>query len=269
MELFRLKMPYQKELVIEVDCPELLFNFEKKYGRYIVACEQIEVPDIHITKVDGDTYTVTIGETATYTSHPVLLVDQFLFEHPSYDASVFAMHGAAVECKGKSYVFLAATTSGKTTLTSYLEHCGCGYVTDECVLLDRKTYTVYPFSTPLHLREGGVKVLERYGALPEDLHYFSEDNNSNCRYIYTPKKCVEQALPLGEIFFIERTETENALCKMTIQEKIAALMKSPITVYPIEIEYLKFLASLGTRYCKYLKYCDMNFVKEVLEQYET
>ena len=141
LELFRLKMPYQKELVIEVDCPELLFNFEKKYGRYIVACEQIEVPDIHITKVDGDTYTVTIGETATYTSHPVLLVDQFLFEHPSYDASVFAMHGAAVECKGKSYVFLAATTSGKTTLTSYLEHCGCGYVTDECVYIIGNAYT--------------------------------------------------------------------------------------------------------------------------------
>ena len=268
MKLLSLKMPYQRELIVGVDSPKLFSKLKIKYGIYIVDCEQSEVPDIRITKIDSSTYAIDMGGTVSTTSSPVLCIDKFLFEHPAYDTSVFAMHGAAVEWRGKCYVFLAATTSGKTTLTSYLVHCGCGYVTDDCVLLDRKTYMVHPFSTPLHLREGGLKVLERYGVLLGDLYCFSEDNNRTCRYIYTPKNCLEQALPLGEIFFIERTETENAICQLSIQEKIAALMKSPITVYPIEIEYLRFLASLGAKYCKCLRYCDMDFVKEIVQQYE-
>jgi len=270
LKLLKLKMPYQRELTIGVDSPKPFSDLKRKYGLYIVDCEeQGVIPDIHITKIDSDTYAIDIEGTVSRTSHPVLCIDQFLFENPSYDSAVFAMHGAAVEWREKSYVFLAATTSGKTTLTSYLVHCGCGYVTDDCVLLDRKTYEVHPFSTPLRLREGGLRVLARYEALPGDLYCISEDNNLTCRYIYTPKNCVQRALPLGEIFFIERTENENSLCEMTMQEKIAALMKSPITVYPIGAGYLRFLADLGIRYCKCLKYCDMNFVKEVLQQYES
>lgn len=269
MKLLRLKMPYQRELIIAVDTSKPFSDLKRKYGIYIVDCEeQGIIPDICITKIDSETYAVDIEGTVSKTSHPILCIDQFLFENPTYDAAVFAMHGAAVEWRGKCYVFLAATTSGKTTLTSYLVHSGCGYVTDDCVLLERNTHKVQPFSTPLHLRDGGLRVLARYDALPEDLYCISEDNNQICRYIYTPQNCVERALPLGEIFFIERTEHENSIREMLMQEKIVALMKSPITTYPIEPEYLRFLASLGKKYCKCLKYCDMNFVKEVLHQYD-
>ena len=269
MKLLSLKMPYQRELIIGADDPELLSNLKNKYGVYIVDSDRQDgIPDICVTKIDNDTYDINVGMAVSTTSHPVLCIDEYLFEHPSYDASVFALHGAAVEWNGKCYVFLAATTSGKTTLTSYLVYCGFGYVTDDCVLLDRKTNVVYPFSTPLHLRQGGVNVLERYGALPENLYCFNEDD-STCRYIYTPRNCVEQPLPLGEIFFIERTGTENSAREMSGAEKIAALMRAPITDYPVDAEYLRFLASLGAKYCKCLKYCDMDFVKEVLRQYES
>ncbi len=170
MKLSRLKMPYQSERIIGTDDPELLSHLKKKYGVYIVDCDRQEgIPDICIDNKEGNIYAVTIEGTVSITSHPVSCLDGYLFEHPSYEASVFAMHGAAVEWKGKSYAFLAATTSGKTTLTSYLVHRGFGYMTDDCVLLDRQTHMVHPFSTPLHLRRGGVEVLERYGALPEDL----------------------------------------------------------------------------------------------------
>ena len=68
---------------------------------------------------------------------------------------------------------------------------------------------------------------------------------------------------------MERTETENSVQEMSCTKKIAALMRSPITDYPVDAEYLRFLASLGTKYGKRLKYCDMDFVKEVLRQYES
>lgn len=267
MRSFLLKMPQQMERIIELDCPELIWKLEMKYGRYVSACESMRMADIRITKSGEAVYTLTIGDTVTQTAQPLVSVERFLFEHPSYDAGVLALHGAAVEWQGKCYVFLASTTTGKTTLTSYLAHCGFGYITEDCVLLDRSTHKVHPFPMPLHLREGGVKVLRRYDAVPVGLQCLRESEDGPCRYVYTPQCCVEKPLPLGEMFFIERTDSQNAVLSMTLTEKIAALMKSPITVYPVTAEYLHFLADLSTQYGKRLQYCDMNFVKEVIGQY--
>ena len=261
-------MPYQSERIIEIDCPDILLQLEIEYGHYINSCSMRKLADVRISKGDGANYNVVIGESVTQTQHPLFCVERFLFEHPSYDESVFALHGAAVEWKGKSYVFLASTTTGKTTLTSYLIHCGCGYLAEDCVLLDRSSYDLYPFTSPLHLREGGLDVLRRNHAMPAKLQTLHECDGS-CRYIYTPSNCVEKAIPLGEIFFIERTAARNVVLPMTTTEKIAALMRSPITVYPVTAEYLKFLAKLASRYCKRILYSDMNFVKEVIEQHAT
>ncbi len=268
MKSLLLKMPFQIERVIEVDCPEVRLELEKKYGHYINVCSSNRIADIRIKKSSEYGYVVTLGETVTQTSLPLFCVESFLFEHPTYDEAVFALHGAAVEWKGKGYVFLAPTTTGKTTLTSYLTSCGCGYLTEDCVLLDRSSLEIYPFSMPLHLREGGVEVLKRHSALPENLQRFHE-NNGACRYSYTPSNCVERAVPLGEIFFIERTGDQNTVLPMTAVEKIAALMKAPIMVYPITPKYLQFLAGIAARHCKCLRYSNMNFVKEVIEQYAT
>ena len=212
-------------------------------------------------------YTVTIENMVMNTAHPIFHLNRFLFDNPSYDDNILALHGAAIEWRGQCHVFLASTTTGKTTLASYLTHCGCGYLTDDCVLLDRKSYMVYPFSTPFHLREGGLNVLKKYNASPKNSSKLFE-RDGDYRYVYTPKNTVECAIPLREIFFLERTETENALLPMSATDKLAALLKSPITVYPITAEYLRLLSEIGKNYCKCLKYCDINFVKEVVMRYE-
>lgn len=268
MKLLSLKMPCQAEWIIETDCPEIVSKFEMKYGRYVSECKERRNADIKIFKDDGSNYAVTIEDRIIHTARPLFHLNRFLFDNPSYDDNVLALHGAAVQLAGKCYVFLGSTTIGKTTLTSYLIHCGCGYLTDDCVLLDRRSCTVHPFSMPLHLREGGVNVLEAYNALPKELGRLAEQDGI-CRYVYTPKNTVECAIPLGEIFFLERTETENSVLPMSATEKLTALLKSPITAYPITAEYLRFLSNLGKTYCKRLKYCDMNFVKEVITQYAT
>ena len=66
----------------------------------------------------------------------MLELDEIIFDNTNYDRRIFALHGAAVEWKGKGYLFLAATASGKTTLASYLTSQGFGYITDDCILLD-------------------------------------------------------------------------------------------------------------------------------------
>lgn len=265
MTLLLLKMPCQSMWGIETDCQEIIAKLKMKYGKYISDCEQPRTADIGILKGDSSIYTVTVGKTVWQTSNPLFYVDRFLFENPSYDINILALHGAAVEWKGKSYVFLAPTTTGKTTLTSYLTYCGCGYLAEDCVLLDRLTCKVYPFSRPLHLRKGGVDVLRQCHAIPMELQCLGDQNDS-CRYIYTPQNSIEHELPLGEIYFIELTESRNAVLPMTSAEKMMALMKSPITMYPITKDYLRLLTNLSTKYCKRLQYCDMNFVKEVIMQ---
>ena len=266
MKLLLLKMPFQKERIIETDCSKITEKLKIKYGSYIEICDLKNEADICIAKSGESDYCVTIGESVTYTAYPMCCVEAFVFENPTYDKSVLALHGAAVEWNGKGYVFLAATTTGKTTLTSYLTSCGYGYITEDCVLLDRQSFEIYPVLAPIRLREGGLNVLERYHALPTVLRKVCEGDES-CRYIYMPENCVDCAIPLGEIFFVERTEDENLVVSMTTTEKIAALIKSPIMAYPISPSYLQFLGGIAVKHCKGLRYKDMDFVKEVIEQH--
>lgn len=268
MKLLSLKMPHQAEWIIETDCPEIVSKLDMKYGKYVSECSEYKYSDIKMLKNDETDYAVTIEDSVIRTARPIFHLNRFLFDNPSYDDNILALHGAAVEWKGKCYVFLASTTTGKTTLTGYITRCGFGYLTDDCVLLDRVSCMVYPFSMPLHLREGGVNVLETYNAVPEELRKL-EEQDGICRYVYTPKNTIESPTPLGEIFFIERTDAENEVLRMSAAEKLTALLKSPITVYPLTAEYLRFLSNLGNNYCKRLRYCDMNFVKEVIEGYAT
>lgn len=268
MRTFLLKMPFQAEWRIAADCPRVIANLAMEFGRYITEAADDGAADFCIWKRDGADYEIFAGEVLYHSETPVHFLGRYLFEHPSYTPEVLAWHGASVEWQGRACVFLAATTTGKTTLTSYLVHSGFGYLTDDCVLLDRAELTVHPFTTPLHLREGGVAVLRERGALPENLVCF-EDKEGLCRYVYTPKNCVKRALPLGEIFLLERTEDENTLLPMTANEKLAALLRAPITPYPLSADYLRFLSDVGRCYGKRLQYADMDFVKEVIVGYGT
>ena len=173
------------------------------------------------------------------------------------------MHGGAVEYKNGAYLIVAATTSGKTTLTSYLVSNSFGYITDDCIILYRESFKIYPFTTPLHLRKGGYNALKALGCAPEN--YVFLDSVSIKRYVYTPNNSVSKPLPLKKIFFITRTEDTNILEEMNTTEKITALLKSPITEYEIDGSYLSFISKLSAIPCKRLYYSNMNYVAEVIK----
>lgn len=175
------------------------------------------------------------------------------------EKDIHLLHGAAIEWQRRAYVFLAPTTSGKTTLASYLTSNGFGYITDDCILLDKTNFYIHPNTTPIHLRNGGLDILKQYNAEPMHVKHINE------RYVYTPNNCITDALPISKIYFIKRTENENKVVQMNTITRITELMKSPIQEYQVTSEYIKFISHLAKFDCQYLLYSDMNYVAEVIK----
>ena len=262
MKKIVLTPPLQAPTVIATNIKALPEFLRLKYGAYVSDGTPFNREDIRILEEGGACSFATKEKTYT-TKAPLTELDRYLFEYPTYASSVLALHGAAVEWQGEAYLFLAATTSGKTTLTSYLTSYGFGYLTDDCILLDRSSFLVHPYTTPIQLRQGGLEVLRRYQAVPEHLERL-EENGEVLRWVYTPKSSVVQAVPLKRIFFLERNEDENHLIDLNATQRITALMKSPITNYPLSGDYLRLLARLAKIDCHTLRYCDMEYVKELI-----
>lgn len=255
--------PYQSTCHIATDCPALAELLVLKHGKYLSASvpRQAEL-EIEVIR-RADQYNLRFrGETRT-TPDAMEEIDRILFEHTVYDPRLFALHGGGVEWNGRAYLFLAPTSTGKTTLTSYLVSQGFGYLTDDCILLDREDFRVHPYSGPIHLRPGGLEVLKKYHAAPSDLQVMG--GTIPARYVYTPANTVEEAIPLGGIFFIARTDTGNQMLEMSTNERMLALLSAPITHYEMDGAYLQFLARLAKTDCRKLVYSDIQFVAEVIQ----
>lgn len=255
-------LPFQTAFHITTDCEELIGFLKLKYGKYVSSSKSINAKKIIVLK-NGDLYHVEFENKISDEKSAVLAIDSILFENTVFDEAVFALHGAAVEYNGKAYLFLASTTSGKTTLASYLTSIGFRYITDDCILLSRDTFEVFPCSTPVHLRDGGIQVLQKLNALPSGLAVL--DDSFIRRHVYTPENCTETPTPLGKIFFISRTENENQLAELNTTSRMSRLLHSPITVYKVTPEYLRFISSLAKTDCYELRYCDMDFVSQVIK----
>ena len=181
MTIVTIDQPFQGKFTIQTNCEELTALLRLKYGVFLKSggggCVLSAIRQ-------GASYTLRLNGETIETAQPLFEIDRILFERNRYDESVFALHGAAVEWRGAAYLFLASTTGGKTTLASYLSSTGFGYITDDCILLERESFRVTPFPTPIHLREGGLQVLRRYGTAPEELARL--DDPAFPRYIYPP-----------------------------------------------------------------------------------
>ena len=262
MSLIYLNAPFQTTYSILTDCKTFISSLKLKYGIYLSDVKN--EGDISITvKETLSSYEVTALERTFTVIDPLYEIDRIIFENTKFDQEIFALHGAAVEWDGKAYVFLASTSSGKTTLTSYLCANGFSYITDDCVLLEREHLRIHPYTAPVHLRKDGFDVLKKYKVEPVEyqiLHEFPAE-----RYVYTPKNCVLDQLPIGCIFFIERTENENRLSEMSVNNRMSELMKSPITTYKVTTDYLRFISKLAKTNCKKLYYYDMAYVTEIIK----
>lgn len=263
MIILYLRAPYQTSYTITTDCDALAALLSQYYGSYITQTGTTADCGITVSK-KADTYILKIGTKTRQTAHPLSDINYYLTENAVYDEAVFALHGSALAYNAHAYLFLAATTSGKSTLASYLTSQGFGYITDDCILLDRHDFRIHPYRTPLHLRDGGLEVLRQYNAVPDTLQTVQE--GSSRRHVYTPRNCVTEALPLGGIYFITRTQAENRLAVMTANERMMELLRAPITNYKMTRDYIKFVAKLVNEPCQRLYYSDMTYVAEVIRR---
>lgn len=63
------------------------------------------------------------------------------------------MHGCAVKKNGKTFVFLAPSMSGKTSLVLYLLQNGYKCISDDLLFIDRGTLKLYTYKKPIGVRE--------------------------------------------------------------------------------------------------------------------
>jgi len=264
MYTFYLSLPFRPIFSIESTCDRLIEKFILQYGIYLK--EHIDTTadiSFRITK-RAQGYILFYPEGNHYTETPLLDIGRYISRKTTIKDDILALHGAALEYNREAYIFLAPTTTGKTTLTSYLSSSGFGYITDDCVIIDRNDFKVHPYSTPIHLRDGGVEVLKKLGAFPIGVKTVEEGSFSR-RHVYTPLNMISEAIPLKRIYFIERNETENKLVTMSSTERATELMKSPIIPYDITADYIKLIMRLSKIECQRLIYKDMSFVKEMIE----
>ena len=257
--------PYQSIFKILTDCNTLVDMIHLKYGRYIYT----QYPDnlvnfIISAKKQNEQYIITTKDSSILTTDPLFYIDKYFFENKIYDSKIWAIHGASVEYQKKAYLFIAPTTTGKTTLISYLSSLGFGYVAEDCILMDKKDYVIHPCTAPIKLRKGGVTVLKKEGILKEEPQKLQI--GSICRYIYQPSTYIEQSLPLGAIYFIERNSHTNALKQLSSAQKIENLLKSPLVSYDLTSEYLKFIFHLSQTNCQLLQYKNMSYVADTIKK---
>ena len=257
---FRLARPFHcPEFIIRTDCPVLTDWLSGYYGKYLhTACGPAQ-PELAAYRNPVGGYTVSYGDYRIDTCSPLFDINRLAAEYTTYDPTVLALHGASVAAQGKAQVFLAATTSGKTTLTAYLTARGAPYLTDDCVLLGRADRLIHPCATPLHLREGALSVLDSCGISPP---YRYVDDGELQRYAFVPEIVQEDPIPLGNLYFLSRSEApENRLEPIPQTQAVQLLMQSVMPGYRITGAYLRLLAGLAEARCFRLIYNDMAFVE--------
>ena len=254
--------PFQTSFTIKTNCKELANAIVIRHGKY--ATKSTTQTDITIiAEKEQSGYSIYFNGNFVKTNAPLKKIEDIMYDNRKYEETIFAVHGGAVEYNNGAHLFIAATTSGKTTLTSYLSSNGFGYITDDCILIDRNNFNVYPFNTPIHLRKGGYEVLDNLGVAPKAYDFL--DDISIKRYIYNPQNCITHSLPLKRIYFIERVKNYNLLEDMSTTGRITHLLKSPIVEYKLNSSYLSFISKLAKIPCSKLYYSDMKFVAEVIK----
>lgn len=186
----------------------------------------------------------------------------FIYENSVISSEIYALHAAAVELKGKAYLLVGATQSGKTTLCTYLTNHGFGYITDDCAGIRRNRLSVLPYPCDIHLRAGGRKVLRNNGISVLTTHMRADETD---RYIYRPTNVIECETPIAAICWITRTKDQNSLEQIKPSQLIPLLMKSKIAAGSINLDEIKFLITLTEKVrCVKLCYHELDYVKNIL-----
>ena len=200
--------------------------------------------------------------------YPLSLIQTFVYQHTTCRDPFFVFHGGAVTRGDSAFLFLASTTTGKTTLITYLTQIGYTYLDDDCFYLNMNTLEVMPYSAPIHLREGGYRYLK--SILPSSLPPCRLMEAPGApRYVFMPSQCTLRATRPKAIFFLNRSENPavgDQCCKLSASDALNRLFTSALIPYQMNLSYIRFFQRL-LPLCHEIIYHDAPFAASVLEAY--
>ncbi len=176
-------------------------------------------------------------------------------------SSILTLHASAITHNSHAYIFTASTGSGKTTLITYLSESGYSYISDDEVKIDMTTQNVICTPSPLHLRVESIPVLLNYGiniTVP-----ITETKNFR-RIVYLPKNTASGNIPIGGLFFIRRSETDNSCTLLNPDKAVQLIMQNLLSPDLDFSACLRFAIKLAPK-CRHLTYSNMNYVSKIIE----
>ncbi len=239
-----------------------MHSFWKLFSAQSLSKSENRNPALEITITPKeDAYLLSCQGKQFFTDTPMGTLQNLLFRHTVYQKGIFPLHAGGVAVNGKAVLFLAATGTGKTTLITYLSENGFPYLSDDKVLLSTQQICAMEALQPIHLRPESLPILRKHGffvvgetVAVEKIH----------RIVYLPKLTVCKSLPIGGIFFVRRTENENACMPISPSEAVQKLMLGRLSVGR-ESEQLKCAIRLAPL-CRQLSFCDLDYVKTLLQK---
>ncbi|MGB5685106.1 MAG: hypothetical protein WBM35_04790 [Candidatus Electrothrix sp.] len=90
------------------------------------------------------------------------LINEVIFQCLDKNNSGLALHAAAVHVDRGGILLPGNSGAGKSTFVAWLTACGCGYLTDELVVLSGDTHRIHPFTRPLTIRSASAEALAPY-----------------------------------------------------------------------------------------------------------
>lgn len=262
-----IKCPLKLSYIIRTNSTIVTNHLITKYGVYIksVACiPKSNYIAINIFSYDGKLYYIQTADGICKTERPLKTLDNIMEYINKFSDSCIVFHGAGLTYKDKAHIFLGASSSGKSTLASYLSSFGMGYLSDDCIPITKSSLLVTPYCLPITLRKHGLNILINSGIYIDNIKELAVEDET--RYIHTPRTNIRKPVPIAQIIFIEISD-HNEVTKLNKSDIVSRLLCSTSLIYNIDYDYIRTIIKLSCIPCFFIKYKDMSYVKDIIIKY--
>ena len=177
------------------------------------------------------------------------------------------LHGAAMVYNGCTYLFIARTGGGKSTLSLFLHKRGWGYLSDDQIEIDSETLITHGSYKAIDLRKSSMALLSNMKLLRSD-EVVIDATPGRERYMYYPPLCSGNEYPLGTVFFLERWGKGNCLSPLSKREAMQMLMLN--SIYPVAVSgvFVRSIGRIAERVRGVFRYSDMAYIAQTIERQE-
>ena len=139
------------------------------------------------------------------------------------------LHAAGVTMNNEGILLPGQSGSGKTTLAGGLVRQGHGYLTDELVILQKRTNRIIPFPKAFSIKEGSFGLFEALGPDPTGPEY------DRVWYIdperLRPGSVVKKPAPIAWVVFPHyEAGSDTRLERLTVGETVVGLFENAVNI---------------------------------------